>query len=380
MKKFVELIQRVHNERFSVVMNKIVAEKIPVAFLSLEHINNAVEIVKKLRGQNLNITTLITLEATPLPDLAIEFEILHLNEFMKLPLRPKYILVIGNIEARIAIKYFPDCVTLNIDRGNTDNRYEVFMTHLKDLQEVYESLIDEESKKTFCGYWLGTISNQMKELVYTKSAHYLLAGFIPEQDAIVIDGGAFDGGTATVFSEMGYKVYAFEMDVKNFERIKPIAAEKNFVIENFSLGSYKHTMRYNADGGSGSTWRNDGLDLTQVTTIDAYVRENKLPSVDFIKLDVEGAELDILKGAKTSIARYKPILAISAYHKLEDFWTLMNFIKAIRPDYEFALRQGYESPEEEPLQFQIFNETDMLYSLGLEPVRKYFWEVVLFAR
>ena len=67
MEKFVELIQRVHNERFSVVMNKIVAEKIPVAFLSLEHINNAVEIVKKLRGQNLNITTLITLEATPPP-------------------------------------------------------------------------------------------------------------------------------------------------------------------------------------------------------------------------------------------------------------------------------------------------------------------------
>ena len=65
MKKFVELIQRVHNERFSVVMNKIVAEKIPVAFLSIAPLANAVEIVKNLRAQGLNISKLVTLDPTP---------------------------------------------------------------------------------------------------------------------------------------------------------------------------------------------------------------------------------------------------------------------------------------------------------------------------
>ena len=67
MKKFVELIERVHKERFSVVMNKIIAERIPVAFLSLAPVANAIQIVQNLRGSGLNITTLITLDAAAPP-------------------------------------------------------------------------------------------------------------------------------------------------------------------------------------------------------------------------------------------------------------------------------------------------------------------------
>lgn len=285
----------------------------------------------------------------------------------------------NNIDARIGVKRAPDCKIISIDRGNTDYEYETFMNHLDDLHGVYESLIDEESRRTFRGYWLSRISNQIGEVVYSKSAHYLVAGFIPEPGAIVIDGGVFDGGTAKVFSEMGYKVYGFEMDRKNFEIAKKVADESNFIVENLSLGSHKHEMRYNLYGVSGNAWRTDGAEITQVVTLDSYVRENKIPRVDFIKLDVEGAELEILKGARTCIARWKPILAISAYHRQEDFWTLMNFIKSIRPDYEFAMRQGAETREEEPLNLSRQFE-DLMYSLGLEPEIRYFWECVLFAR
>ena len=65
MKKFVELIQRIHQERFPVVMNKIVAEKIPVAFLSIAPIEQAIEIVKNLREQQLNIKELVTVNPPP---------------------------------------------------------------------------------------------------------------------------------------------------------------------------------------------------------------------------------------------------------------------------------------------------------------------------
>jgi len=253
------------------------------------------------------------------------------------------------------------------------------MTHLDDLREVYESLIDEESKKTFRGYWLGNISNQFKELVYSNTAHYLIHGFIPERGAIAFDCGVFDGGTATVFSEMGYKVYGFEIDKTNYERSSKIAEEKNFVVEHLGLGSYKHEGRYNLQGNSGNHLIENGMETVPVTTIDAYVREKNLPSVDFIKMDVEGAELDILKGAKTSIARFKPILALSAYHKWDDFWTLTNFIKSIRPDYEFAMRQSYETPEEEPANFHA-GLIQLYVNLGLEPSHRSFGECVLFAR
>lgn len=67
MKNFVKLIQQVHEERFSVVMDKIVRRKIPVAFLSPSPIAQAVEVTKDFRAQGLNITNLIVIDNTPPP-------------------------------------------------------------------------------------------------------------------------------------------------------------------------------------------------------------------------------------------------------------------------------------------------------------------------
>lgn len=63
-----------------------------------------------------------------------------------------------------------------------------------------------------------------------------------------------------------------------------------------------------------------------------------MPSVDYIKLDIEGAELDMLHGAAKTITRCKPKMAVSAYHKPEDLWTLATYIKSLRADYEFEFR------------------------------------------
>ena len=66
LKKFIELIQRVHQERFEKVMQKIIAEKIPVTFLSVAPIQNAVAAVKNFRSQGLNITNLIATTPPPI--------------------------------------------------------------------------------------------------------------------------------------------------------------------------------------------------------------------------------------------------------------------------------------------------------------------------
>ena len=314
----------------------------------------------------------------PPPPVNLDFNVVHVSQAAQIYPQPEYVFVFSDIEARFALKNFSASKVLSLYGNNPENVYQTFMAHLPDLQEVYESLIDEESKKTFRGYWFGRISNRLGEIVYSNTPHYICAGFLPERGAIVFECGVFDGGTATIFSEMGYKVYGFEMDRINYERTLKVAEEKHFVLENFGLGSYKHIARYNPIGKSGSSLVDNGAEKVQVTTIDAYAREKNLPHVDFIKMDVEGAELDILKGAATTIARFKPILALSAYHKLDDFWTLTKFIKSIRPDYEFALRQSYETPEDEPAIFP--NGVEHLTRLGLEPDARNFYECVLFAR
>jgi len=179
---------------------------------------------------------------------------------------------------------------------------------------------------------------------------------------------------------MGYKVYGFEMDKTNYNSAIKLAKEKKFVLENLGLGSFNHNMNYTHIPNPGASKLDfQGKEVTKIITLDNYVREKNLPRVDFIKLDVEGAELDVLKGAATTIARFKPILALSAYHKWDDFWVLMNFVKSIRPDYEFAMRQFAISKEDGAYHFYNGLQ-EQLDALGLRPTLFSYGECVLFAR
>lgn len=72
-------------------------------------------------------------------------------------------------------------------------------------------------------------------------------------------------------------------------------------------------------------------------TIDTYCSRNGIRTVDFIKMDIEGAEAMALRGARNLISEQKPKLAISVYHKWDDLREIPMLISSIRPDYEFFL-------------------------------------------
>jgi FkbM family methyltransferase len=80
-----------------------------------------------------------------------------------------------------------------------------------------------------------------------------------------------------------------------------------------------------------------------LTTIDKIVAELKLPRVDFIKMDVEGAEANALNGARDTLTRFKPRMAIAAEHKPEDEIELPKTVRAIRPDYKVQCGQCLEA-------------------------------------
>lgn len=61
-----------------------------------------------------------------------------------------------------------------------------------------------------------------------------------------------------------------------------------------------------------------------------------------IKMDIEGAELDALRGATETIRTARPILAVCAYHKCEHLWTLPSTISAVLPEYQISLRRYAE--------------------------------------
>jgi len=71
----------------------------------------------------------------------------------------------------------------------------------------------------------------------------------------------------------------------------------------------------------------------EVISLDEFVEYNNL-EVGLIKLDVEGYELEVLTGARKTIKRFKPVMAISIYHRGQDFFEIPRLIKNLVPEYK----------------------------------------------
>lgn len=104
------------------------------------------------------------------------------------------------------------------------------------------------------------------------------------------------------------------------------------------LGSRFYTTQ-DAEMGNGQ----EGLEEVSVVTIDRYVTDKQIDRVDFIKMDVEGAETMALEGARDTIRRHRPRLAICLYHTNLEYggWDLCHvpkLILEINPEYKFYFR------------------------------------------
>jgi len=75
-----------------------------------------------------------------------------------------------------------------------------------------------------------------------------------------------------------------------------------------------------------------------VLPLDDIVRELRLDRVDFIKMDIEGAERFALQGAGQTIRRFKPRMAISAYHAVDDGTVIPDLVKKLQPTYQIGAK------------------------------------------
>jgi len=166
----------------------------------------------------------------------------------------------------------------------------------------------------------------------------------------VIDAGGCYGDTALYFAhkagETG-RVFSFEFmpdNIKVFQRnlaLNPILAERIEIVPN-PLWSVSGERLFVEGSGPAAHVTPSPKDLasTQVETlrIDDLVQRQHLARVSFIKMDIEGAELEALKGAEATIRRDRPKLAISVYHQLHDFWTIPQWVDSLGLGYRFYLR------------------------------------------
>jgi FkbM family methyltransferase len=161
----------------------------------------------------------------------------------------------------------------------------------------------------------------------------------------VIDVGAHVG----VFTDRSLrrgaeKVFMVEPDPINVECIKrnfsrEIASGRVILLAE-GAWSKKGSMDLNtgvANSGTGSMMYKEAGSKTvavPVRPIDDMVAEFKAPRIDFIKMDIEGAEREALKGAAATLKRWRPRMALDSYHLPDDAVVLPQVIFAANPMYE----------------------------------------------
>jgi FkbM family methyltransferase len=96
--------------------------------------------------------------------------------------------------------------------------------------------------------------------------------------------------------------------------------------------------------------------VVQTRAIDDFVRQRELERVDFVKMDIEGAELKALQGAQQTLRMFRPKLAISLYHRNEDFYAIPRYLNDLGIGYKFYLDHS-SIHREETMLFAIATDT-----------------------
>jgi FkbM family methyltransferase len=162
-----------------------------------------------------------------------------------------------------------------------------------------------------------------------------------DDDETYVDAGTFDGDSIRAFigrvhGRFSY-VYGFEPDPVTFEKLKAnFAGEPRVHPVHAGVYSRKGTLRFRDDASRGAIFADDGDIEMPVTTIDDVLQGQR---ATYIKMNIEGAEIDALKGARQTITKWHPRLAVSVYHRPSDLWQIPELVAELGKTYDLYLRQ-----------------------------------------
>lgn len=177
-----------------------------------------------------------------------------------------------------------------------------------------------------------------------------------ENDEVLFDGGAFTGDSTLEFikacrlKRLTYReIICFEPDPWVFEQLRNNTADRaNISLRPFGLWSHATTLKFCDSNilAPGSTRILSGNDnglleessrITEISTT-SIDEETLGERVTLIKMDIEGAEMEALLGARKTITKHRPKLVISAYHKRNDLFEIPLLIHQMVPSYKLYFR------------------------------------------
>ena len=190
------------------------------------------------------------------------------------------------------------------------------------------------------------LQEQLQEQLYQNDLVRVTSG------SVVIDAGAHLGTFVRAALEEGAaKVVAFEPEPVNASCLKKTFSDEildgRVVLIEAALWDRAGTVNFSANHGEMASGRGRVVEDSSVTvaatTLDDAARDLGLQRVDFIKMDIEGAERRALEGGRQTLARFRSRMVLCLYHRSDDHEVVPRLVLDIQPDYQFVRRSkvGY---------------------------------------
>jgi len=215
-------------------------------------------------------------------------------------------------------------------------------THREGIESLYRRLADQRSKDSLVAYLMSKTRQDMRYLppVFDKVQYFPSDVIRLGKHEAYFDAGAFTGDTVQDFLHACGGCYdciwAAEPDKTNYERLLQATKDlPNAHIINKGIYSGNARLTFSAKGSMLSMLSEDAAETVEVDSIDSITEGRR---VSYIKYDIEGAELEGLKGAARTIRQYRPTLGVSIYHRQSDLIDIPAYIDTLYPDYDYFFR------------------------------------------
>jgi|GEM_PF-375905 len=232
----------------------------------------------------------------------------------------------------------------------------VVKNRIDQVEEVYNSLDDNESKRVYVNAIMHDLRAESCADIYSANQYFCLSEFMDLNmtHQVFVDCGANVGKTSEEFVKLSDgifdRIYTFEPTMKNNlalkKRMSRVLDEyaldsDKIVSENAFVGekNKKQNLKIYTNDGTGNrrSSNNTGTTEVQQYSLDTYFND-RTDTPTFIKADIEGAEGDMIEGARNIIKNHSPLLGICIYHSFYDLIELPLKIKSINPNYRMAIR------------------------------------------
>jgi FkbM family methyltransferase len=220
---------------------------------------------------------------------------------------------------------------------------EYYLENFELLENAYSKLSDDESRQQFIGHLKARIGYSFDVIPYAQTYNQYFPQDIVklERNEIFLDCGAYTGDTLSDFLKHSdtphEKFICLEPDPINLGALTNTINEKNIKnveVYSIAVGNQNAELNFEATGGGGAGLSESGTLKVSCKRIDDFFNEK----FTFIKLDIEGAELDALKGADKTISSNRPKIAVCIYHLPSDLWSIILYLSERYPFYTFSAR------------------------------------------